>query len=658
MQQLTPNAVQSIWYEEQPGQHGTYVLQAVNIKLVAGQTARYRIMMSDGTHFIQGMLATQLNDILTSGVLQRNGLFRLTEYVLNTVSTRRVVVILNIEVLTPNNGQVERFGNPRNIEEVANSNDGHGNELQHGRAQRPPPTYQGGLNGQGSSSINGDYQQLQQQRNTGSNYGGQYAGGNSYQSQPTTAGTYGGGSGGGGRGSGGGGSNGGGGIPDGLGPIFPISHLSPYQNKWTIRARAVNKSDIKSWSNQRGEGTLFSVTFVDESGEIRATGFSEAVKTFYEVIQEGQVYYVSRAMIRQAKKQWGVQNEYEMTLDPSSVVERCDDSAAANVPGTKFNFVPLDRLMEFEKDQTIDVVGVVHSYSEATTIIGKQSQKPIEKRELTLVDDSNRQVRLTLWGRQATEFRAEDNPVLAVKGARLGDYGGRSLSASAGCSLVFNPDVPEATNLRAWYDHLQPKPDFNGYNNAGPGATAGGATARKDNFKMISQIKDESLGQSDTPDFFNVRATIIFIRNENIGYPACPTPNCNKKVTEEAPGQWRCEKCNKTYPEPHYRYILSVSVSDHTGQAWLTAFNEIGVQLLGMEAGDVLRLKDNGSPGEFDAVFSDGTFKMFDFRIKARSESYNDEVKTRLQIMSMTPVNWKSASQQLLGTIESYEKSG
>ena len=35
--------------------------------------------------------------------------------------------------------------------------------------------------------------------------------------------------------------------------------------RWTIKARVTQKSDIKHWSNSKGEGKLFSVTFMDET---------------------------------------------------------------------------------------------------------------------------------------------------------------------------------------------------------------------------------------------------------------------------------------------------------------------------------------------------------------------------------------------------------
>lgn len=48
----------------------------------------------------------------------------------------------------------------------------------------------------------------------------------------------------------------------------------------------------------------------------------------------------------------------------------------------------------------------------------------ISKRELTLVDRSNFSVRLTLWGKQAETFAADGQPVIAFKGAKVGDFGG------------------------------------------------------------------------------------------------------------------------------------------------------------------------------------------------------------------------------------------
>lgn len=45
----------------------------------------------------------------------------------------------------------------------------------------------------------------------------------------------------------------------------------------------------------------------------------------------------------------------------------------------------------------------------------------------------------------------------------------------------------------------------------------------------------------------------MFVKSDNIWYPACPSENCNKKVMDIGNG-WRCEKCDMTHPAPQYRY--------------------------------------------------------------------------------------------------------
>lgn len=66
---------------------------------------------------------------------------------------------------------------------------------------------------------------------------------------------------------------------------IPISGLSPYQNKWVIKARVTAKPPIRHWSNAKGEGKLFSMDLMDESGQIRVTAFRDLVDKYYEMIE-------------------------------------------------------------------------------------------------------------------------------------------------------------------------------------------------------------------------------------------------------------------------------------------------------------------------------------------------------------------------------------
>ena len=75
-------------------------------------------------------------------------------------------------------------------------------------------------------------------------------------------------------------------------------------------------------------------------------------------------------------------------------------------------------------------------------------------------------------------------------------------------------------------------------------------------FRNIGEAKDAALGTSDEPDYFCIRAQLVFVKKENMSYPACPADRCNKKVFLEEQDAWRCEKCEKTYEKPQYRCVL------------------------------------------------------------------------------------------------------
>ena len=79
--------------------------------------------------------------------------------------------------------------------------------------------------------------------------------------------------------------------------------------------------------------------------------------------------------------------------------------------------------------------------------------KELKKRDLTLVDDSGASITVTLWGEiaQIPDSQYQNNPSCLIKGARLGDYGGRSLSTYDSTILLFNSEMPEASALIEWW---------------------------------------------------------------------------------------------------------------------------------------------------------------------------------------------------------------
>lgn len=186
----------------------------------------------------------------------------------------------------------------------------------------------------------------------------------------------------------------------------------------------------------------------------------------------------------------------------------------------------------------------------------KTTAKTLRKRDIEIADDSGYRVKLTLWGAQAEKFDVPLETVLGFKGVKVGDFGGRNLSMLMSSVMSVNPDCTEAHTLKGWYDAQGRGESFNAFRRTG--GAAGGSGGSNDVWKTVEQVKEEQLGfNAEKPDFFWLKATVAFIKQENVYYPSCPSSDtsCNKKVLEDG-GVWRCERCNQTFEKPNYRLVL------------------------------------------------------------------------------------------------------
>ncbi|KAJ2610048.1 Replication factor A protein 1 [Coemansia sp. RSA 1365] len=430
--------------------------------------------------------------------------------------------------------------------------------------------------------------------------------------------------------------------------LHPIKDLNPYHNRWTIRARVTQKSPVRSWNKPNSQGRLFSVNLLDETGEIRATGFTQQVDRLYPLFEVGKVYYISNAQVKMARQQFSnLNNEYELTFEDSTVVEQCVDATA--VPQENFNFVPLSSLMKFEKGNVVDVLCVLRQIGELSEITTKAGDRKMIKRDLLLVDKSAFQVRATLWGEEAKAFDMPENSIVAFKGMRVGDFGGRTLSLPSVGTMVRAPDITEAHALQGWYDSVGRSTNFQSYD-----ANSSGEQRQDSQLKTMAQVRDENIGGTENTDYFTVKGTIVYIRSTSpLSYPACVSPDCNKKVIEDSSGQWRCEKCQRSFAAPEYRYLFSLNVSDETGQNWLQCFNDSGELILGCKANEMVQLQ-NSDEAAFNQRIADATFKEFKFRCRAKTDVFNEQQRVRITVVSLQPIDFVAESKRLSKLIDEF----
>lgn len=440
--------------------------------------------------------------------------------------------------------------------------------------------------------------------------------------------------------------------------IIPIAALNPYQGRWTIKARVTAKGELRHYNNPRGDGKVFSFDLVDaDGGEIRVTCFNAVADQFYNQIEVGKVYMVSKGTLKPAQRAYNhLQNDHEITLDTTSIVQPCFDDDKS-IPQQQFHFRSISDIEGMENNHVVDIIGIVSSISPCSTILRKNGTET-QKQALHLKDMSGRSVEITLWGNfcnaegQTLQNMCDSGifPVLAIKSGRVNDFNGKAVGTISTSQLFIEPDFPEAHKLKSWFDK-------DGKSTPSVSISREITTMpRTEVRKTISQIKDEGLGTSDKPDWITVSATLTFVKVENFCYTACPLKTgdrqCNKKVTNNGDGKWRCDKCDQTVDECDYRYILQLQIQDHSGLTWVTAFQEAGMEIMGVTAKELYFKKyeeqdDDGFADIMRAVL----FSRYIFKLKVKEETFSDEQRVKSTVVKVEKVNYSSETRYLLDLV-------
>ena len=213
----------------------------------------------------------------------------------------------------------------------------------------------------------------------------------------------------------------------------PIKALNTFTQEWKVKARLTKKHALKSWKNAKTAGVLLNIELMDSLGtQITATFFNDLAKRWDAELQEGKVYTFANGSIKIANQKYtSIKNDYTIVFDRDSAIEEVPEDRSIQSQG--FSFVTIEEINDFEQQRTVDVAGVITSVGTVSSFQPKSydgNPRPAkDKRSLQLADETGLQIQVTLWGTHATRLPFQVGAVLAIKGARVSDYGGKSLNA-------------------------------------------------------------------------------------------------------------------------------------------------------------------------------------------------------------------------------------
>jgi len=433
--------------------------------------------------------------------------------------------------------------------------------------------------------------------------------------------------------------------------FYPIKSINPFMREFTIKARVSAKSAVRFWKNARGEGKLFNVDLIDEEGtEIQGTAFNDAVDALYPILETGKVFIIKKARAKMSKRQYThIPHQYCLELADAEVTP-CEDDGG--IEKFKFDFKPISSVESIDNGGYVDVIGICQKITEVNEFTSKKGNE-LKKRSFFLVDKSSSNISCTLWGDAAEKFLPDhEDKVICLKAAKVSEFAGRTLTVN---SYLIEPEIPEVKEMRNWW--VQNKQSLS-ITSLTQSRTFGGSGP------SITLDEANLLGQNpDAPDYFSADVTFtqLFVKAErNPWYNACPSPpdpvtqkNCLKKVIEgtEGEGTWYCVSCAKNFNNYLPRYIMKAKIADHTGSLYIGLFDRDCNAILSKTASEAEQLKETDIAA-YNEIFTEPVCRRYRARIRAKQETYNDEIRTRFDVVGLEELDCKADMNRMYKDIQ------
>lgn len=444
------------------------------------------------------------------------------------------------------------------------------------------------------------------------------------------------------------------------------------------------KSDVREfqYKTKDGKGQMFSVDLIDQSrAETRCTFFGAAVDTFFNAIQQKQMYSFSGGRIKKGDSRY-CPHEYEITFDEGASIAPAEDDAAC--PHMLYKFTSLDALPNMSPGSTVDIAAVIIEADECMDIPLKAGgTKP--RRNVTLFDDSGVSCRLTIWGEKAS-LEWNQGSVMLAKSAKLSDFGGRSLNTSFASSIFLDQEAfrahQRASALSEWYSsrglHEQNAARSISTDQRASGPPQTVAEMQQEANLLESPVPEGS--EQEIPGGHAAKAlssyhtivpaTITFIPHERAPfYKACPAEvsdekakgenkmrTCNRKVDICTDNKWRCASSH-VCEAPCPRWMVSFAIADQSGSQFVSCFDETGQKMIGCSASDIAQLwdmkdTDAAAAMQLEHIFKSAQFKRWRLRLRSKKEVYNDEEKLKVSVVDCEQVSLAADGRKKLAEVQ------
>ena len=372
------------------------------------------------------------------------------------------------------------------------------------------------------------------------------------------------------------------------------------------------------------------------------------------MLVENHVYTFAKGSVKLANKRFcSLQNEYQLSFDKSAEVQ--DDGTIDNM---HFALVGLNQLSDLARrtGQTlVDICAVVSEVGEISAFTSKKGDA-LRKRVLTLVDDTNYSVELTLWNEEVDNpaFQGGDQPlVLLVKGLMISEYNYLSLATDRNASkLIYNPvGMKEADRMIHWRDTR-----YSPANQMTALSIRSGFAGKPREFHTVKSILEEwnTCENTSQVGYYTIRGWINYVKNDTEGslwYASCMNQDkCKKKMIKDD-DMYHCNACNQSFQNCVLRYIVSMKVCDETDGLWLSVFDKEFAEIIGSSAQDLKELQVHNEEECKDKLTNILNLR-FEFAVKATLSDNGQGPRPKYAVMGVSKIDHGKVTKALLQDLE------
>eukprot|EP00931_Biecheleriopsis_adriatica_P067436 TRINITY_DN41578_c0_g1_i1.p1 TRINITY_DN41578_c0_g1~~TRINITY_DN41578_c0_g1_i1.p1 ORF type:complete len:457 (+),score=119.95 TRINITY_DN41578_c0_g1_i1:69-1439(+) len=441
---------------------------------------------------------------------------------------------------------------------------------------------------------------------------------------------------------------------------FPIAEISTYQNKWTIKGRVTSKGPLRTFKKGTNDGKVYHVDLLDaEGGEIRASFFNDAATEWYDKMEVGKCFTMSKGTVKIANRQYNTcKHRYELTFDKMAQVEEVKDDA--KIDNVKLHVESLRDVQQKTLPYSVDICGIVTAFDQPVEFRSQQG-KDLVKRVITVADDSAVSMQVTLWGDRAKKEDAlfEGNPVIAMKGVLVKEWqGGLSGSLLEGGTMIMQPTMEEAKKVKEWWSQggQQQNLTFISQTTGGGGSRLSASAKTMD----VSQMRHAS-EQVSGQEAYNIFCRLSTVQTRKQGetqqlvYMACmemkegTNLSCNRRVDEN--GVCAVHGAGgKVAP----RLNLRCRFMDETDGFWVTTFHEAAQKAIGLTAEQVKQIEQDKGREAMEAELKAAYFgDLLQVTLRAKPDMYNGESRTNVTCVAAQPAPLGERGRSMLSEIRS-----